>query len=91
MREDSLVGRTVRKVRLMTRGELARYGWEGQSSVCLELDDGSVVYSSRDEEGNGPGCLLRRVSNKEHYIAVCTQKSERSINELVTDGKGPDG
>jgi hypothetical protein len=75
MKRDNLVGRTIQRVRLMTAGELARYGWQGEMSVCLELDDGSVVYSSRDEEGNGPGCLLQRVNNKEHYIAVCERKA----------------
>jgi hypothetical protein len=74
MRKKDPVGRTIRKVRLMTPEELAQNGWEGEAAVCLELDDGSVVYSSRDEEGNGPGCLLQRVDGKEYYIAVCDQR-----------------
>jgi len=44
-------------MRNMTKAELKREGWDGKC-ICLELDDGTILYPSRDEEGNGPGALF---------------------------------
>jgi|ETNmetMinimDraft_35_1059890.scaffolds.fasta_scaffold74747_3 predicted transcriptional regulator len=48
------IGQTIVKVRLMTDEETAKEGW-GAASVALDLSDGTVLYASRDTEGNGPG------------------------------------
>lgn len=57
----SLIGRKITKVRRMSPDELRREGWSiGSRSapVAVELDDGSVLYASEDDEGNGPGALF---------------------------------
>ena len=33
-------------------------GWEPYDGIALVLNDGSFLYPSRDEEGNGPGTLF---------------------------------
>jgi len=52
-----LEGRKIKAMRNMTKAELKREGWDGKC-ICLELDDGTILYPSRDEEGNGPGALF---------------------------------
>ena len=39
---------------------IEKEGWEysPHNSICLVLDDGSIIYPSQDEEGNGPGCFF---------------------------------
>lgn len=47
-------GKVIKKVRNMTQAELDAEGWT-RPTICLELEDGTVIYPSQDEEGNGPG------------------------------------
>lgn len=60
MQEQEVVGRTIVEVRPMTDAELQEEGWEDWNEVpaALVLDDGTVLYPSRDTEGNGPGALF---------------------------------
>lgn len=60
--DPGLVGRRIVDMRPMTRAEAAAEGWDlgrlhGAPTV-LVLDDGTLVYPSRDPEGNGPGALF---------------------------------
>lgn len=57
----NVIGRTIVGVRPLSRQELADQGWfVGARSVpvVLELDDGSLLWASQDDEGNGPGTLF---------------------------------
>lgn len=53
-------GRTIAKVRPMTKDELDANGWDDRwdGVVVLELDDGTRLFPSRDPEGNGPGAMF---------------------------------
>jgi len=52
------------KVRYMTKDELRQMYWDENAKVaCLEHEDGTVVFPSRDEEGNGPGVLFGKYPN----------------------------
>lgn len=55
----TLVGQKILKIRRMTNAELNREGWTDihKTTMALVLDNGTVVYASRDDEGNGPGTL----------------------------------
>ena len=54
-----IVGRTIKEIRPMTDKELHQQMWwfdnphEGVTAIVL--DDDTILYASRDEEGNGPG------------------------------------
>lgn len=64
MEEFTLVGKKVVAVRRMNRKELKAEGWDGRGSeVAIQFDDGTVIYASRDEEGNGPGALFGRLKD----------------------------
>ena len=54
-------GLTIVKVREMNEFEMQKEGWNLKSDrppIAFELSDNSVLYPSRDEEGNGPGCMF---------------------------------
>ena len=55
-------GLTVRKVRLMTPGEIELEGWShdigSPAPHVIEFHGGIRIYPSRDPEGNGPGVLF---------------------------------
>ena len=54
---DKLAGRKIVKVRLMKKEEAEDLGWYSRS-VVLHLDDGNLLYPSRDDEGNDAGALF---------------------------------
>ena len=54
----SFVGKRIVAIREMTSAELANEGWtlgRGEAAPVIVLDDGTLLYPSRDPEGNGPG------------------------------------
>lgn len=59
---DHITGQTIEAIRDMTDGELEAEGWADapthQRPVVLELENGTKLYASRDEEGNGPGAMF---------------------------------
>jgi hypothetical protein len=58
---DKIVGHYVVKIRKMTEGEMEAEGWDLSRlypPTVLELDNGTCLYASRDDEGNGPGTLF---------------------------------
>lgn len=52
------IGLAVAGVRYLTAAERASEGWESETVVAVVLSDGSLIYASRDYEGNGPGALF---------------------------------
>ena len=51
-----LEGRTIKKVRYLDEDELRSLYW-GSTAIVLELDDGTLVFPSCDDEGNEAGAL----------------------------------
>ena len=54
---DWPVGLRIVGIREMTDKERDLYAWYGPA-VVLVLEDGSLLFPSQDEEGNGPGALF---------------------------------
>ena len=54
---DLLEGRTIVRVRYTTDQEMRGLYWF-ERGIVLELDDGTSIFPSRDDEGNGPGALF---------------------------------
>jgi len=52
-----LVGRTIVAARYLAKDEAKRLGWH-QRSVIFELDNGTLIFPSMDDEGNGAGALF---------------------------------
>jgi len=53
-----LVGKVVKDVRPMTKAEMESEYWDDRPPTVIVFEDGTKLYPSRDEEGNGPGCLF---------------------------------
>ncbi len=55
--EKSLVGKRVVETRYLKDAEMKALGWEESVPVII-FDDGSMLFPSRDDEGNGGGALF---------------------------------
>ncbi len=74
------IGAKLLEVRNMTNAEIKNEGWDYMCSELdlikvLVFDDGSVIYPSRDYEGNGPGAFFG-------YTKSVTQKKGVRSNEI---------
>lgn len=60
-----LAGRVIRELRPMRPEEAVALGWDvgHRCPVVIELDDGSRLIPSSDDEGNDPGALFVELTN----------------------------
>ena len=58
-----LVGRTIIGVRYLDADEVRRLGITHQP-VCLQLDDGALLWPMADDEGNDAGALFIQAGSK---------------------------
>lgn len=66
-----IVGCTIKQVRRMTKEELDHEGWGGRPSpMVLVLDNDTLLFASRDDEGNGPGTLFGSTDKMAFYVDV---------------------
>jgi hypothetical protein len=56
-KSDPIIGRRIVAIRQMTRQEMKANYWH-RKAVVVQLDDGTMLYPSQDDEGNGPGALF---------------------------------
>lgn len=66
-------GQTIVMVRTMTDTEMKNEGWQrhrsiNQNPACFVLDDGSVIYPSCDQEGNGSGVFFGYIADTSFTI-----------------------
>jgi hypothetical protein len=52
-----LVGRRIAAVRWLGDDEVEELGWT-EAPIALQLDDGTLLWPSQDDEGNGAGALF---------------------------------
>lgn len=55
--EEHLKGKTVVAVRYLSVEEQESLGWSHRPLV-IQFDDGSIIFPSRDDEGNDAGSLF---------------------------------
>lgn len=56
---SEIVGQKIVKTRNLTKKEIEVEGWDIDEPVsALELEDGTLIYPSSDDEGNGCGALF---------------------------------
>ena len=72
----ALTGRRIVEVRAMSARELAAEGWDGDETVpALVLDNGTILFPSREEEGNGPGVLFGWTGHGEGFQVTAPSRS----------------
>jgi hypothetical protein len=69
--DSYLIGKKVVDVRGMTKEEMETEGWEmHKSTTVVVFDDGTRIFASRDEEGNGPGVLFGTDPNGKGFVNI---------------------
>jgi hypothetical protein len=66
--ESVLLNRKIVKVRYMTDEEMETVGFTFHRPLVLQLDDDTLVYSSKDDEGNDGGALHYDKEGDDNYI-----------------------
>lgn len=55
--EKHLLNKKIVAVRYLTKAEMDSLGWNSRALV-IQLEDGTMVFPSRDDEGNDAGALF---------------------------------
>lgn len=71
---EALAGRMIRKVRYMTVKEAEDWGWY-KRPIIIELDNGTQLIPSMDDEGNDGGAIFTNLKNL-NVIPVFGLKSD---------------
>jgi hypothetical protein len=74
---DALVGRRIKAVFY----ETDEY-WS-DTGICLELDDGTEVIVSQDDEGNGPGVLFISRGDKVIHAPMIPKRFAKTLMETA--------
>jgi hypothetical protein len=82
---EALAGQKIELVRRMTDGEMEREIWAGFAPTALQLENGVVLFPSRDPEGNGPGALF---STGSQVFNGKTIKDVRPMTDAEMDREG---
>ena len=64
-----LVGRTIVSAHYMSEAECTNMGWDS-SCLVIQLDDGTLIFPSQDDEGNGPGALFTTHSEHDTFGVI---------------------
>jgi hypothetical protein len=77
--QGRLMARTVVDVRYLTKEEMEGLGWEESVPVII-FNDGTMLFPSRDDEGNGGGALFGQARSGEFTLPVLRAHSmERAV------------
>ena len=63
--QEHLLGKTIVAIRYLTQEEADGLGWY-EKSLVLVLNDGSYIFPSQDDEGNGAGALFGATADDGH-------------------------
>lgn len=67
-----IVGQKITGIRAMTKAELAAEGWEfgHDNPPVLVLENGTCLYPSRDQEGNGGGAMFGKSKTRGQIMVM---------------------
>jgi hypothetical protein len=74
--EQININQKITEIRKLTKEELEEQGWEDcaeahiASAAVLVLEDGTKIFPSQDDEGNGPGTLFGILPNGENVYII---------------------
>jgi len=69
-RDSRIEGRKIVQVRPMTVQEMEAEGWDAEQESApsvMVLDNGTILFASSDEEGNGSGSIFGTQVNGEQF------------------------
>lgn len=58
--DDNIIGKKIIDIRPMTEKEIEEQYWQhdSENAFAIVLENGTVLFPSRDYEGNGPGVMF---------------------------------
>ena len=62
----NLAGKTIERVGWMSKNDAEKMGWNHQPPV-ITFTDGTILFPSRDDEGNDAGSIFGAGPNNENY------------------------
>ena len=65
--EKILLNKKIVAVRYLSKQEEEMLGWNSRC-IVMELEDGTLVYPSRDDEGNDSGALFYQSDLFDDYV-----------------------
>ena len=65
--KSRLEGRTIVEVRYLSQAEAGNLDWH-QRPLVMQLDDGSLIFPSQDDEGNDGGALFGQSEKGEDWL-----------------------
>lgn len=65
--QEAFVGKRVSRVRYLSDTEMRALGWV-ESVLVLEFEDGTLIFPSRDDEGNGGGAMFGQGPSNEELL-----------------------
>ena len=82
---SEIIGKKIVKVRKMTRAEAQREGWDitNQLATVLVLGDGTKLYASRDDEGNGIGTMFGSTKVGEQFYVVSPEFAKKKLKKVM--------
>ena len=70
--QKHLLGKKIVNVNYLVVEDVHALGWQS-SAVIIELDDGTILYPSTDDEGNDAGALFGQTADGEDLVfPVCS-------------------
>lgn len=64
--KDEWTGKVVAQIRQLTEVEINAEGWD-RGTTAIDFTDGTTLYPSQDDEGNGPGTFFGRNKKGETF------------------------
>lgn len=72
-----IVGKKIKRIKKLPKVILDVNMWEARHpGWAIELDDGTLIYASCDEEGNGPGSMFVTTAKGEDYYMGSFEKEK---------------
>lgn len=84
----NLMGKEIKIAFLLDEESVENMGWSQTPNMCLEFTDGSVIYPSHDDEGNGPGHFSLRSKHNITDLSGGYISSVRYLNQAEVDKLG---
>ena len=69
-----MIGAKIKNIRHMNKTELSNEGWDDEDVIAIELNNKTVLYASRDYEGNGGGAIFGYEKDTNKSFALSAER-----------------
>jgi len=72
---QDMIGKKIVSIRPISKAELEEEGWDGHGATSvIELEDGTIIYPSSDDEGNNAGTLFGKDKNGQTFYVFTKEE-----------------